>query len=246
MPDDLEHIARLRDELDTQLQGLEEGQRAIGPAVATDASRTVEVRLTADGALESVQVTPDFRRHHDAGSLPGAVLEAYAAAAQLRSGGFWSATADAEPGRARPEAPEGRRLAGDVVDRMVERGRELPPSMLLAMSELLDDLDRSVDRAFAMVDDQLASTHRGLRSSGHVAAEVSGTGSVTALEYDERWLESAHTFNVGRETTEAVHDALRVQADRSGTTIADASGLTRLQQLTSDPAALTRFLGLDG
>jgi hypothetical protein len=246
MADDLEEIARLRDELDTELQGYEEGQRTLGPVDATDATGTVQVRLDADGVLESVRVDAAWRQRHDAGSLPGAVLEAYTAAAQARSNGWYAATAGAEPGRARPEDDSGRRLAQGVVDRMTESGRDLPPSTLLAMSELLDDLSRGVDEAFGMVDAQLSSTHRARSSSGHVGAEVSGGGEIIAIDYDDRWLENAHSFNIGRETTEAVHEALREQASRSGASVADASGLTRLQELTSDPAALSRFLGLGG
>lgn len=244
MSDERERIAQLRDDLDRDLQGYEAGQAALGPVSAGDRTGSVQVRLSADGVLESVEVSAVFRRHLDAASLPSAVLEAYSAAALERSNAFYGTAADTEPGRPRPE-PAGPRLTDEVVERMTERGRDLPPSMLQAMSDLLDDLNRSVDEAFGMVDEQLSSTVRGRSSSGHVEAEVSGTGTITGLTYDEKWLETAHTFNVGRETTEAVHDAMRRQAGQAGATVADASGLTRLQQLTSDPAALTRYLGLD-
>ena len=76
----------------------------------------------------------------------------------------------------------------------------------------------------------------GKSSNRHVTATSSGNGDLVGLDYDERWLESAHSFNIGRETTEAsrcgavrrarvTRDSQRPPADHRGPVVSRDPGL---------------------
>jgi DNA-binding protein YbaB len=243
--EDRERIDVLREDLDVESQRYEQAAQRLVATEASDEHRTVEIRLDPDGALEWVRVHESWRRHHDAASLGGAVLEAYTSAAGERAR-LWSEASideDRPPTRARPAA---RTLAvsDEVTEALRVRGSSVDPSVLAALGEMLDDLDRGFDQAMADVEDRLIAPTAGHSTSGHVTARVVGDGQLVAVEMDERWLDSAHSFNIGRETTEAVADARRRIAERSAAAMRD-SGLGRLQALTADPQALLRHLGLD-
>ncbi|MCW2845710.1 MAG: hypothetical protein JWN22_3626 [Nocardioides sp.] len=244
MTEERERIDVLREDLDLESQRYEHAAQALVPTQASDEHRTVELRLDADGGLEWVRVHESWRTHYDVTSLAGAVMEAYGVAAGERAR-VWSEAAideDRPPTRARPAA---RTLA--VTDELSEalqaRGNSLDPSVLTALGELLDDLERGFDQAMADVEDRLTSPTAGHSTSGHVTARVVGDGQLVGVEMDERWLGSAHSFNIGRETTEAVADARRRIAERSAAAMRD-SGLARLQAMAADPQALIRQLGL--
>jgi DNA-binding protein YbaB len=239
-----DRLDELRDELDIEAQAFERARAAAGPVTGRDASGTVAVELDAEGVVQGVQVDSGWRHLLGLGELSAAVLSAYTGAVEARTELFVTTVADDEPpAPVRPAGHEQREVSADLVDRL--RAADLPQGVLQGMSELLDDLSRSTDTAFGLLDDQLASTATGRSSSGHVRAEVSGGGELVLVDMEEKWLRTAHSFNVGRETTEAIHAALREQATRSVAAITQESGLGRLQQLTADPQALARLLGLD-
>jgi hypothetical protein len=76
--------------------------------------------------------------------------------------------------------------------------------------------------------------HRGQSASGHARATCKGTGHVTALELDARWLPTAHTFNIGREAREAILSAQRVAAAHPLDRVVAESRVGRLQRLLTD------------
>jgi hypothetical protein len=111
--------------------------------------------------------------------------------------------------------------------------------------DVLTQLDQALDEALDDADRRAGEQHTGRSSSRHVVATVSGGGDLVGLEYDEQWLADAHSFNVGRETTEAVADAVRAFAeagDRSSAT----SPMASLLRFADDPASFAEHLGLDG
>jgi DNA-binding protein YbaB len=244
MDDDRARIDTLREELDVELQTAEQARAQVGPAAGSDATGSVTVHLDADGQVTQVVSDGSWRQRLEPEALPGAVLEAYTAAAQDREVQYVTAVGAAEPDRARPhDSPEVRAYA-EISDEVRQRADQLPQSTLVSIFSMLDDLERSFDAAFEMVDERLTATSTGRSTSGHAQAEVSGNGDLVGVTYDERWLSGAHPFNVGRETTEAIHDAIRQQAGRSVQAIAEASGLARLQHLSRDSGAMARHLGL--
>lgn len=244
MSEERERIDALREDLDVESQRYERAAERLAPAQASDEHRMVEVRLDVDGALEWVRVHERWRDHHEAATLGAAVMEAYGSAAGERARAWSEASIDDTQSstRARPAA---RTLAmtDELAAALQARGNSLDPTVLTALGEILDDLDRGFDQAMADVEDRLTSPTVGRSSSGHVTAQAVGDGQLVAVEMDERWLGSAHSFNIGRETTEAVVDARRRIAERSAASLRD-SGLIRLQALAADPQAMVRHLGL--
>ena len=112
------------------------------------------------------------------------------------------------------------------------------------MLDVLTQLDQAMDEALDDADRRSAEEHTGRSSSRHVVATVSGAGDLVALEYDEQWLADAHSFNVGRETTEAVADAVRGCAE-AGERASAASPMASLLRFADDPASFAEHLGLD-
>ena len=72
-----DHLADVRDELDVEQQRFARARDGAGARVATDASRTVQVRTDAEGRVTQVGVNAAWRDRLTADTLPGAVLEAY-------------------------------------------------------------------------------------------------------------------------------------------------------------------------
>ena len=73
---------------------------------------------------------------------------------------------------------------------------------------------------------------------------MAGSGAINDLTLDQRWIEKAHHFNVGREITEAIHDAHQKMANHSVQGIIDASSLGQVLALANDPTALAERLRL--
>lgn len=103
------------------------------------------------------------------------------------------------------------------------------------LADLLEQLDTRVDAALERGDRLSGREYAGRSGSRHVQARVAFGGTLVGLEYDERWLTSAHSFNIGRETVEAVHDALRALAAAQAT---DADPLAELAALVEAGPAL--------
>lgn len=244
MTEDRERIDALRDDLDLESQRYELAAERLAPTQASDEHRMVEVRLDAQGGLDWVRVHERWRDHYDPTLLGAAVMEAYGSAAGERARVWSEASIDeaACPTRARPAA---RTLAmtDELAAALQARGNSVDPTVLTAIGGILDDLERGFDDAMADVEDRLTSPTIGRSSSGHVSAQAVGDGQLVSVEMDQRWLGSAHSFNIGRETTEAAVDARRRIAERSAASFRD-SGLTKLQALAADPQALVRHLGL--
>ena len=132
----------------------------------------------------------------------------------------------------------------ELVDQQSRAGDD--DGSIQALLKMVEDLDRGFDEVFAEVDGRLTREFTGRSPSGHVRATVSGVGEVTSVAYDERWLGIAHPFNVGRETTEAIHNGLRQVASCDPRSLLDVTALGRLQRLVQDPAALADYLRLRG
>jgi DNA-binding protein YbaB len=245
MTEERERIDVLREDLDLESQRYEQAAQRLAPTQASDEHRTVEVRLDEDGAVEWVRVHETWRNHHDAASLGAAVMEAYSQAAGERARVWSEATIDEDqpPTRVRP-APRTLAMTDGLTEALQARGNSVDPHVLAALGAMLDELERGFDQAMADVEDRLTSPTSGHSTSGHVSAQVVGDGQLVSVEIDERWLGSAHSFNIGRETTDAIADARRRIAERSAAAMRE-SGLGRLQALAADPQALLRHLGLD-
>lgn len=242
---DRERIASLRDDFDREAQRYERAQQDLQPLTTSDSSGAVHATIDSEGALTQVVVDETWQQRLQPAQVGAAVLEAYAAASAERIRNWGMSVAEAEETRARPAPDLNDSASAQIMYALREReGSAEADGMMDQLLLLLEDLDRGLDEALAQVD---ATTSREVTcrsGSGHVRAVVSGAGQLTDLTYDERWLEHAHSFNIGREATEAVRDALRRAGDTSVERFVEQGELGRLRRLAQDPAALAQHLGL--
>lgn len=247
---EIDRLYDLRDDLDRSAQLLEAAGRSTSRGYeGSDGTGSVTVRLTPEGRLDDVRVGMAWRDAVGPAGLAGAVLGAIQAAGVARLEEWGTAMDAVLSGRApqlRPAPDLYQTLAGRLEGHV--RPSRTPHEARAAEAELvavMDELIASVDELSAQVDAVTTATSRGRSDhSGHVVADVTAAGDVTALEYDERWLERAHPANIGRETLAAVDDALRSTAGRSVGDVVAGSRLQELTDLLNDPAAVTVRLGL--
>lgn len=243
-----DRIDTTREQLDRDTQRFERAADRAVPVTGTDSSGTVSARFDENGVLRSVTVTDAWRSAVGPDALAAAVMEAYGDAAAERARQWSSAAAeelDAQAPTLRPAPSPSSSVVGQLADTLDSaRGAVDVQASMQAVLELFEDLDRGIDEVFAGVENRLGSQHRGRSSSGHVDAVVSGAGELVSLETDHRWLAGAHAFNVGREVTEAVHDAMRQVAATDTATLFEGTSLERLSRLADDPERLAEHLGL--
>lgn len=247
MYDPTEAIGRTRDELDRGAGSLREASGSLGPVTAKDDTGAITVTLDGDGRISSIVVSMTWRNSHTAHSLAAGINDAAtkAGVARLEQ---WSGTlveADERP-RERVVAPQ--LDADDLATRLseaVDRDRlgSVDASMQV-MRDLLHELVDSIEDVRTEVREHLAREYTGRSASGHVRATIAGNGTLVDLTFDQTWLASAHPANIGREATQALHEAYRQAGGDDVETIVARSPLGRIQRLSEDPVALARAMGL--
>lgn len=240
MPDMVEDLALMREDADVLLQQAEAAQAAVGPVEKSDQSGEVVVRVDADGELQSIHVGFAWNQKLSAAELPAAVLAAFAAARVDRLEQWATAyqAVEAEPApRARPfdethnpvtQLREQIRASGDT--------SEVAGAVL---EELLADIARAVEEADRILADHEAREHRGRSTAGHVTAVTLGNGDLVSVQYDSRWISGAHPGNVGRESTQAIHAAIRTAREQGLGAAMRASRLATLARRLTDQPDLT-------
>ena len=112
------------------------------------------------------------------------------------------------------------------------------------MRDLLHELVESIEEVRNEVREHLSREYTGRSGSGHAKATIAGNGTLLDLAFDQTWLDSAHPANIGREATQALHEAYRQAGGEDVETIVARSPLGRIQRLSEDPVALARGIGL--
>lgn len=243
-----EDVARLRDEVDQAAQRFEDANAHIEPVTAADSTGSVKVTIDKEGVVQDVKVDASWRKSLDATMLGGAVHDAMTAAAAQRSEEWATRFAEqsTEPDPpVRSMEPGSQSLAGQLST--LTDGAASEGSNNAAVEELLKmvrAVNEGIDQATSEIGVHLAAEYAGRSSSGHARATVLGSGVVQALTYEPRWIEKAHHFNVGRETVEAIADALQKVANHSVQDIIDSSPLGEVLALAKDPKALAERLRL--
>lgn len=251
--DDMSDVDRLfdrRDEIDRAAQVFGAAARSTARGYeGQDESRSVTVRLTPEGRLDDVRIAVSWQRHLGVAELSAAVLGAVATAGLSRLEEWGTAMDTALSGPApslRPAEGLYDTLAGQLEDHV--RSARSPGEVAAiegALVEVMAELVSTVDELTEQVDEALSASVRG--ESGrdrHVVAELSLTGEILGITYDERWLEKAHPANIGRATMAAVDAAGRELAGRSVSDVIASSRLQQLQTLLNDPVAVSQRLGL--
>lgn len=238
-------VAELREAVDRDAQRYERATQRVTSVTGQDASGTVALKLDAQGRFQSVTVTESWRTSVGPEALGAAVVEAYAAAGAERTRTWGEAVAEVaeEPAPAtRPAPPSFESLAGQLAD-LRDATRYLPSSAATeeALLEAVQELRRGMHQAFAEVDARAGSSITGHSGAGNVSAVLTGLGDLQEVVVDPRWATATHAFNISREITEAVVDAgRRIPSDPGA--LLEGTALARIQQLTSDAAALTDFV----
>lgn len=242
--DTTDRIAELRDEVDVEAQRFERARQRVGERAATDASGAVRLRTDADGLVVEVTVDARWRDRLQPEALAAAVLEAYANGVAERSRAWAEDFADDTQEEPRPRPAPGLEssVAAELFRRLQATDGDADPGPVMErLVQLLEDLDRRLDDALDRAEQMGSREYSGQSSSRHVRARVSGGGELVGVEYDARWLPGAHSFNIGRETTEAIHAALRELAEGQAT---EPDPMGELLRLADDPAALADYLGI--
>ncbi|OEV12493.1 DNA-binding protein YbaB [Streptomyces sp. Amel2xB2] len=247
MPDDArDRIDDFRDSADVDAQILEQLKNA-GPSEGLDNTGSVKVDLDTEGKLAGIRVDPDWNRSLRGTELSSAVLEAYQQAATKRLEGWGEQIerAEADPPRPRPRPGMSDTVAGQLFERFEQTGATIDDTRAMnKLLDMLDELEGAMDQASADADSMATTEVTGRSSSGHVTATVSGTGDPVGLDFDTRWLERAHAFNIGREATEALEQARRRLAERTEESPPFAR-LSALAALAENPSDLADYLGIE-
>lgn len=245
-----EDVAEMRDDIDRATQRFEQAQATVTTVSQTDSSGAVTVTVDADGGLQDVRVDQGWQQRLEPDMLGPAVQDALLAAAAARGDQWASAFAEQSsepPPRVRPMLTPALSFAGQLGELTRSSSGGGPTTATLeALLEMVQALNASIDDVSRQVADHQATEYVGRSSSHHVTATVTGAGAVVSLRYDERWLARAHPVNVGRETTQAIHDGYRSMAGRSAQSIIDDSPLGQIQALAHDPVALAERMRLLG
>ncbi len=247
---DVDRLFDTRDEIDRAAQVFGAASRSAATGYdGKDEFGTATVRLTPEGHLQDVRISMDWRTRVGADGLAAAVQAAITTAGVRRLeewGHGMDVSMSGPPPSLSPAPALYETMAGRLEDRV--RSAKTPREVAAveqALVEVMDELIRDVDELTEQVDTALTSSVRGESShEKHAVAEMSLTGEVVALEYDERWLARAHPANIGRETLAAVDAARRALAGRSITDVIAQSRLQQLQVLLNDPDAVAQRLGL--
>jgi DNA-binding protein YbaB len=242
-----EDLARLHDEVDKSAQRFADANAHIEPVTASDSTGAVTVTLDKAGVLQDVRVDAAWRKSLEPPMLGAAVQEATSTAAAQRTEAWSTRFAEQsnEPDPpVRPMPPSSESVAGQLAAMSDETGAGAHTAALEELLAMVKAVNSGIEQATSEVGAYLAAEYPGRSSSGHVRASVLGSGTIKELTYDKRWIEKAHHFNVGRETTEAIRDAHQKMANRSVPGIIDASPLGQVLALANDPMALAERLRL--
>jgi DNA-binding protein YbaB len=246
--DPVEAIGRSRDDLIRGGGAFREAAAALGPVTAKDDSGAVTVTVDAEGRISSILVSMTWRNSYTAHSLAAGVSEAAtkAGVARLEQWGSTVVEADERPsGRVVPPTPLDADGLASRLSEAVEHDRSGSVyASMQVMSELLHELVDSIEDVRNEVREHLTREYTGRSASGHVTATIAGNGTLLDLTFDPNWLDSAHPANLGREATQAIHEAYRRAGGDDVATIVARSPLGRLQRLSEDPVALARAMGL--
>ena len=247
MYDPMEAIGRTRDDITRGSGAFREATDTLGPVTAKDDTGAVTVTIDGDGRITSIVVSMTWKNSYTRHSLAAGINDAAntAGIARLEQWGTTLVDADERP-REHVVAPHldaeelSQRLS-EAVHR--DRSGSVDSSMQV-MRDLLHELVESIEEVRNDVREHLTREYTGRSASGHAKATIAGNGTLLDLVFDQTWLDSAHPANIGREATQALHEAYRQAGGEDVEAIVARSPLGRIQRLSEDPVALARAIGL--
>lgn len=220
-----ERRAALRDRSALTARSLQRATDAVGAVSASSPLGTVEVSLDPRGVVASVTVGAQWQREALPATL-GAVVLGVAGDAQAKRLTAWGEEAERElsepaPTVATPLAEvrdQVRAIRGAAGDRALD-------DAIRQVGGLRDSLDELI----AEIEAVATARHTGFSSARHATAVATGLSEIVDLSFDTDWLDHAHSFNIGREATEAIAAALAASAATSLDAVVARSRLGRLR-----------------
>ena len=205
------------------------------PAEETHEPRPIQVVLDESGAVRDVVIPENWRETTSPRELGPALLDAAnralgnVVAAQVEA--FDLGSAPEQPVVARKDAPD---AGGDPTSPIAE-------ALVNEALDLFSRYDRDLKAYAAQVRRAATATSRGAGGNGRIVVTMTG-GRITGVEADPRWAVTARYTEVRVEALSAFRAAGRGSA--ATRSIALPASITRLQELASDPEALSQQLGL--
>ena len=244
----MEAIGRTRDDIVRGSGAFREATGSLGPVTAKDETGAITVTLDEQGRISAILLLDDLEEqlHRRTPWRPGSTTRPPRPGSPASSSG---AQPSSRPTSGRPGGWRRRKLdADDLAQRLSEavdrdRSGSVDASMQV-MRDLLHELVEPLEEVRDEVREHLSKEYTGRSASGHVKATVAGNGTLLDLTFDHTWLDSAHPANIGREATQALHEAYRQAGGDDVETIVARSPLGRIQRLSEDPVALARAIGL--
>ncbi len=234
-------------ELDAVVGKFGRSLEAVGPVTAKDSTGAVAVTLDKEGRIASIVVGSQWTSHYSASTLVAGVTEAATIAATTRFEQFGQQFADDEAEPVRTPAPLLHETLSGQLAEIAQAGDAAETAATMEhIGSLLRELTEAIDVVSSQVDAMHAREFTSRSPGGHVKATMTGNGVLVDLTMDRAWLDRAHSTNVGREATQAIHAAYRKIADQDVSAILADSVIGKLDRLSRDPVALARELGLRG
>ncbi len=109
--------------------------------------------------------------------------------------------------------------------------------------ELFSRFDAELETYAVQVRQAASATNRGEGVKGHIVVTVA-TGQVSGVDVDVRWASAARHTEIRAEAMSAFQATWPQGASRGSSGIPLPPSIARLQELASDPEALSRQLGL--
>ncbi len=116
-------------------------------------------------------------------------------------------------------------------------------SLVNEVLELFSRFDTELEAYAVQVRQAASAKNRGEGVNGHIVVTV-GAGQVSGVDVDVRWASAARHTEIRAEAMSAFQAAWRQGASRGCGGIPLPPSIARLQELASDPEALSRQLGL--
>ncbi len=116
-------------------------------------------------------------------------------------------------------------------------------SLVNEVLDLFSRFDAELEAYAAQVRQAATATNRGEGVNGRIVVTVAA-GQISGVDVDVRWASAARHTEIRAEAMSAFQAAWRQAASRGSSGIPLPPSIARLQELASDPEALSRQLGL--
>jgi DNA-binding protein YbaB len=242
----MDDLARLEDEVRALHRQLAPEEDPAARYEGRDPTGSVGVVVDGSGIVRDVSIHDGWRSRLTADQLGAVVRQTTVAAAAARLAAWGGAVAQDPHWTPRREAP--RQPAAELARSMADAARAIErvgdERLLAGLLAMLERFEAEIDAVSQQFTERAAEVHTGTGQGGFATAELTGTGEVVAVSYDEDWLGGADAGAIRRETCQAFGAAFQLVASHGVGQLIAGGPLGEVQRLAADPMALARALGV--